>query len=85
MKKKKLLYPRKINQCLCNFLSVSIGFFSLKFGGISLMLCGLYLKESNTWERLNLARVRYMPIHTVENPEKWAKKWSDLLICVFGI
>ena len=23
--------------------------------------------------------------HTVENPEKWAKKWSDLLICVFGI
>ena len=23
--------------------------------------------------------------HTAEKPEKWAKKWSELLICVFGI
>ena len=23
------------------------------------MLCGLYLRESNTWERLNLVRVGY--------------------------
>ena len=23
--------------------------------------------------------------HTAEKPDKWAKKWSELLICVFGI
>ena len=47
-------------------------FFSFKFGSISLMLHGLYLRESNTWERLNLAGVRYtysivVPVKNVFN------------------
>lgn len=32
----------------------------MKFGGISLILCGLYSREVYFWERVNLARVRYL-------------------------
>ena len=32
----------------------------MMFGGISLMLCGLYLGEVYFWERVNLARVHYL-------------------------
>ena len=33
---------------------------SLKFGGIPLMLCGLFSREVSFRERVNLAHVRYI-------------------------
>ena len=52
-------YPRKIKPCLYSFLVIFCLFYSLKFGGISLILGCLYLREANTWEMLNLIQVHY--------------------------
>ena len=41
------------------YIFSSVG-FSLIFGGISLILCGLYLREVNVRERFILTRVRYV-------------------------
>ena len=49
----------RLSRAYINFSSVSVGFF-FEVWRRFFDVMGLYLRESNTWERLNLARVRYL-------------------------
>ena len=65
----KVPYPRKIKPCLYYFLVIFCRFYSLKFADISLILCSLYLREVNNWERLNLMRLQYIIYYQVARSE----------------